>query len=113
MPLPSVLLFGAKQCTSKSKRTKKPCQNPAAYGCVTCRFHGARKLESIRRGDQHPNYLHGERTLEVQRETSAQNLMLAKLEDAMHLLDMTTAPRSCGRKPKGYKKITSIDEIEV
>lgn len=112
MPLPSITKHGAKQCTAKSKRTGLPCNNPAAYGCRTCRFHGARKAESIKRGEQHPNFVHGRRTLEAELEQSATSRRLQQLEDAMHLLGMTTAKRSRGRKGSGYYKITSVDEIK-
>ena len=112
MTLPSMRLHGAKQCTAKSKRTGLPCNNPAAYGCRTCRMHGARKAESIKRGEQHPNYVHGGRTLEAQAEQSAVSRKLQQIEDAMHLLKMTTAQRSRGRKASGYCKIKSMDEIK-
>ena len=112
MPLPSMRLHGAKQCAAKSKRTGLPCNNPAAYGCRTCRMHGARKAESIKRGEQHPNYVHGGRTLEAKKQSSAQCAKLQMMEDAMHLLKMTTAKRSRGRKANGYYKITSVDEIK-
>ena len=112
MTLPSVVKYGAKQCTAKSKRTGLPCNNPAAYGCRTCRMHGARKAESIKRGKDHVNFVHGERTLEAQLEQSATSRRLQQLEDAMHLLNMTTAKRSRGRKANGYKKLTSVDEIK-
>lgn len=112
MPLPSMKLHGAKSCTAKSKRTGLPCNNPAAYGCKTCRMHGARKAESIKRGEQHPNFVHGGRTLEAQAEQSAASRRLQQIEDAMHLLKMTTAKRSRGRKANGYCKITSLDEIK-
>jgi protein-arginine kinase activator protein McsA len=111
MPLPS-LSHGAKQCTALTKRTKQPCKNPAAYGCRTCRMHGARKVESIKRGEQHPNFVHGRRTLEAQAEQSAASRRLQQLEDALHLLGMTTAKRSRGRKANGYCKITSAGEIK-
>ena len=111
MPLPSMRLFGAKQCTAKSRRTGLPCNNPAAYGCRTCRMHGARKPESIKRGKSHENYLHGQRTLEARLEQSATSRRLQQLEDAMHVLGMTNAKRSRGRKASGYCKITSVDEI--
>ncbi len=104
MTLPSIRLHGAKQCTAKSKRTSLPCNNPAAYGCKTCRMHGARKKESIKRGQQHPNYVHGNRTKEAQQKSSNMSLELQILEDAMHVLNMTTARRSKGRKAKGYQK---------
>jgi len=111
MPLHS-LSHGAKQCTAKSKRTSLPCNNPAAYGCRTCRMHGARKAESIKRGKDHVNFVHGRRTLEAQLEQSATSRRLQQIEDAMHLLDMTTAKRSRGRKANGYCKINSVEEIK-
>ncbi len=112
MPLPSISKHGAKQCTAKSKRTGLPCNNPAAYGCKTCRMHGARKKESIKRGEQHPNYTLGNRTLESQKQSSEQSARLQQLEDALHLLDMIAAKRSRGRKASGYCKIKSVDEIK-
>lgn len=112
MPLPSMRLNGAKQCIAKSKRTGLPCNNPAAYGCKTCRMHGARKAESIKRGEQHSNYVHGGRTLEAQAEQSTASRKLQQIEDAMHLLKMTTAKRSRGRKVNGYRKLTSLDDIK-
>ena len=63
MPLPSVSQHSASQCTALSKGTKQRCLNPAAHGCKTCRVHGARKQNSIKRGEDHPNYLHGMETL--------------------------------------------------
>lgn len=110
MPLQSVL-NGAKRCSNLTKRTKQPCKNPAAYGCKTCRMHGARKPESIKRGKDHVNFVHGGRTLEAQQEQSATSRRLQQIEDAMHILGMTTAPRSRGRKAAGYRKVTSLDEI--
>ena len=111
MPLPS-LSHGAKQCTALTKRTKQPCKNPAAYGCRTCRLHGARKPESIKRGKEHPNFVHGRRALEAQAEQSAVSRRLQQLEDAMHLLNMTKAKRSRGRKADGYTKLTSLDDVK-
>ena len=41
--------------------------NPAAFGCKTCRFHGARRPETVRRGADHPQFVHGRETLEARR----------------------------------------------
>lgn len=112
MPLPSIKLHGAKSCTAKSKRTGLSCNNLAAYGCRTCRMHGARKAESIKRGEQHPNFVHGRRTLEAQSEQSATSRRLQQLEDAMHFLKMTAAKRSRGRKANGYTKLTSLENVK-
>lgn len=110
MPLPSMRLHGAKQCTAKSKRTGLPCNNPAAYSCRTCRMHGARK--NIVSGKDHVNFVHGGRTQEAQAEQSATSRRLQQLEDAMYVLEMTNAKRSRGRKANGYCKVTSADEIK-
>ncbi|CAN4266091.1 hypothetical protein MCERHM32_00154 [Methylophilaceae bacterium] len=112
MPLPSITKHGAKRCTAKSKRTGLPCNNPAAYGCKTCRMHGARKAESIKRGKDHVNFVHGRRTLEAQAEQSATSRRLQQLEDAMHVLGLTAAKRSRGRKALGYSPINSVEEIK-
>ena len=89
MPLPSVLKHGAKLCSAKSKRTGLPCNNPAAFGCKTCRMHGAKRPESIKRGKQHPNYVHGERSIEgIQRhrETMEEIKMLTKLAKQLGMI---------------------------
>ena len=112
MSLPSISKHKAKQCTAKSKRTGLPCKNPAAWGCSTCKVHGARRPQSIKRGNQHPNYRHGRRTLEAEREQSATSRRLQQLEDAMHLLGMTTAKRSRGRKALGYLRLNSVNEVK-
>ena len=112
MPLPSMYLYGAKQCTATTKRTKQPCKNPAAYGCRTCRLHGARKLETIKRGEEHVNFVHGRRTLEAEKEHSAFCRRLQQLEDAMHLLGMTSAKRSRGRKANGYVQVKNVVDIK-
>ena len=101
MPLPS-LSQGAKKCTALSKRTKLPCNNPAAYGCKTCRMHGARK--NILRGEQHPGYVHGERTLEAELKLSSKLCELRHLEDLAYALKIMVGPKTRGRKPNGYKK---------
>jgi hypothetical protein len=57
-------------------------------------------------------YKHGSRTIEAQIEQSTTSRRLQQLEDAMHVLGMTTAKRSRGRKALGYSPITSVDEIK-
>lgn len=52
MPLPNIKKF----CTAKSKRTGLPCNNPAAFGCKTCKVHGA---HHINRGQSTSRYKHG------------------------------------------------------
>jgi len=51
-------------------------------------------------------------TMEAQATQSAMSRRLQQLEDAMHLLGMTTAKRSRGRKANGYAKLTSLDDVK-
>jgi hypothetical protein len=58
-------------------------------------------------------FTHGNRTLEAERLSGESSLRLVNLEGAMHLLQMTTASRSRGRKPTGYRRASNIDELEI
>ena len=49
---------------------------------------------------------------EAYSQKSSTSRRLKQIEDAMHLLGMTIAPRSRGRKASGYCKISSVDEIK-
>ena len=89
MPLLSISKYHAVQCSVNSKRTGLPCNNPAAFSCKTCRMHGARRPESIKRGKLHPNYVHGERSLEgIKRhgEVMAEIRMLTKLAKQLGMI---------------------------
>ena len=66
-PLPNVATGRTPQCRARSKRSLEQCKNPAAYGCATCRFHGARRTNTIKRGLDHPQYRHGRDTLEAKK----------------------------------------------
>jgi hypothetical protein len=63
-------------------------------------MHGARQLSTIKAGKYHPNYKHGENTIEARARYSAASARLRELEALMHLLGMTSANRWPGRKPK-------------
>ncbi len=108
MPLPSIAKYGAKQCTANSRRTGLPCNNPAAHGCKTCRMHGARKPHLIKRGKDHPNYIHGNRTKEAMQIASESSLRLSYLEDLACIVSRGTIKRTSGRKPANYVAVGSI-----
>ena len=99
MPLPSVSQHGASRCTARAKSTKHRCLNPAAYGCKTCRLHGARKLTSIKRGKCHLNYRHGTETLEAKRQRSEGLAGLREIEDDLIRRGLIRGKRTVGRKP--------------
>jgi len=99
MPLPSISKHSAYQCTARAKSTRQRCLNPAAYGCKTCRLHGARKQTSIKSGDVHPNYLHGMETLEAKRNRSITLAELRAIEDDLIARGLIKCKRTAGRKP--------------
>ncbi|MEN9832862.1 MAG: hypothetical protein RL753_16 [Bacteroidota bacterium] len=83
MPLPSVQFHGAKRCHAKSKRSGLQCLNPAAYGMPVCRFHGARRPETILRGASHPLYVHGQETTEAR---TARREALVRIRNLMQVM---------------------------
>ena len=99
MPLPSVGKHDANQCSARAKATGKRCLNPAAYGCQKCRLHGARKRNSIKRGNCHPNYTHGMETLSAKQERSKKLTELREIEDDLIERGFIKCKRTVGRKP--------------
>jgi len=85
MPLPSVSKYSAYQCVAQTKSKQQRCLNPAAYGCKTCRLHGARKQNSIKRGEEHPNYRHGMETLIAKDNRQKKLAELRKIETNLML----------------------------
>jgi len=99
MPLPNVASGQTLQCTARSKRHKRRCLNPAAYGMPVCRFHGARRPETIKRGSDHPQFIYGRETQQRRQARQEAAIRLRDLEELMHLFQFTTAKRTPGRKP--------------
>lgn len=90
MPLPSVTIYGANQCQGRSKRTGLPCNNPAAFGCRTCRMHGAHRSRRAAGGIEHWNYRHGRET---------QTAKLARSESLAELRQLLAIGRLLGMFP--------------
>lgn len=100
MPLPN--LTPERQCQAESKRNGRPCNNLAAYGCKTCRMHGAHKSRNAASGPDHYNYKDGKATQAARAEyaqKSAELHQLANLGNATSLFDGVVKLR--GRRPKG------------
>jgi len=104
MPLPSVI-NGAAQCTVNCKRTGIRCKNPAAFGCKSCRMHGAHKSRNTLQGANHPQYSHGEATKKARAKYSEKSSRLLYLRDIGDHIDMFTGSHTRGRKPMGYIKL--------
>ncbi len=86
MPLPSMKT--ARRCCVVSRSTGQRCQNPAAFGCRSCRVHGARKRETIRSGERHWNHQHGRETKEAKIQSASTMKMLRELEASMKKLGL-------------------------
>ena len=102
MPLPNITSGKTKQCTAKCKARGDSCLNPAAYGMRVCRYHGARKPETIKRGASHPQYKHGGETLQAKAQRHQMSVFFHEAENLMHKLDMVGpgSTRTRGRKPR-------------
>jgi hypothetical protein len=106
------------RCTAQSSRTKLQCSRPALKTSKTqkCQFHGGgltsgKQTEKGRSRIAAAHYKHGESTKAARAEYSKASTTLSKLEDAMHLLKMTSASRTRGRKPSGYKPVRSTHDV--
>jgi len=102
MPLPNIKNGCALQCKAKAKHTGLQCLNLAAYRGLVCRFHGARKPETILKGQNHPNYKHGLETKGSKIRRSVGRVRMRKLEDLASNWFFRGFKKSKGRKPNGY-----------
>jgi hypothetical protein len=107
------------RCTAQSTRTKLQCGRPALLVSRTqkCQFHGGgassgKQTEEGRSRITKSHLQHGESTQKARLEHSRVSALLSQLEDAMYVLNMTSSPRTRGRKPSGYKAIRSLGDIK-
>jgi hypothetical protein len=112
MPLPS-LFNGAKQCQVLTRRTKQRCKNPAAYGCISCRMHGAHRSRNVLQDKDHPQYKNGERTKEAETERRRASTALLTLRDIGDSINLFNGRYTRGRKPGNYQKFNMSDESEL
>ena len=114
MPLPSVL-NGARQCQAKSKRSGNRCLNPAAYGCRTCRFHGAHRPQQAPSGEEHWNFKHGKATKQKRAEDAASATKLLLLRYLGNRLGMFgNQPTGwAGRRPRYYPLTETMSIAEL
>lgn len=107
------------RCTAISKRSGIQCGRPASKGSKTqkCHMHGGRgnsapKTEEGRSRVAAAHTKSGEYTNAVKLEQSKSSARLAQLEDAMHVLEMSSAPRTRGRKSNLYVPVTSVHDVQ-
>ena len=92
MPLPNL----NRQCTANNRKTGNRCKNPAAFGCRTCRYHGARRVP---KDESHPNYKHGKRTLDALETYRHKVAELDYLEEIGHRAGFMLGSKRSGRRP--------------
>ena len=108
------------RCNALSKRTGAQCGRPASKGSKTqkCHMHGGRgnsapKTDEGRQRVAAAHTKSGEFTNAAKLEQSKSSARLAQLEDAMHVLGMTTAVRTRGRKSNLYVPLTTVDDVRA
>ena len=107
-----------RRCDGWNLRHARRCLAPAMRGKTKCYFHsGYRatgpKTEQGKANSAKANLKNGKYTKQAQTEHSEASAQLSQLEDAMYLLGMSDAPRCAGRKAKGYRPITSLDDVRA
>jgi len=105
------------RCTAKSKTTGLQCGRPALKTSATqkCQFHGGRstgpKSPEGRQRIANAHYRHGESSKAARQAYSKASANLRRLEEAMYVLGMTTAPHTRGRKPLGYTPVRTMRDV--
>ena len=106
------------QCTALSKRSGVQCRRPASKRSKNqkCHMHGGRgdsapKTEAGRKRVIDASTKSGRYTKQAKLEQSNIAARLARLEDAMHILGMTTASRTRGRKSSSYFPLSSVQDV--
>jgi hypothetical protein len=105
------------RCTANSSRTSVQCGRPALKSSKTqkCQYHGGRgsgpKTAEGKARIAAAHTIHGQETNAARAERSAGSARLSRIEDAMYLLEMTTAPRTRGRKARGYVPVKTLDDV--
>jgi hypothetical protein len=105
------------RCTARSTRTKLQCARPALKDSRTkkCQFHGGRstgpKTAIGKANSAAAHTISGQFTKTAMAQRSQSTTQLLQLEDALHILGMTTAARTRGRKSLGYRPLTELSDI--
>jgi hypothetical protein len=105
------------RCLATSTRTGQQCGRPALKTSKThkCQFHGGRgagpKTAAGRARIAAANTTHGNETRALRASRTQASRRLAELQDAAHVMGLTSAPRTPGRKPAGYVPLTSLEDV--
>jgi hypothetical protein len=100
-----------------SKRSGEQCKKPALKTSRTqkCEFHGGRstgpKTDAGKARQRAAVLKTGDYTKEAVEDKARSMRVLAGLEDALYVLNMTTMPRTRGRKPLGYAPLKTVEDV--
>lgn len=119
---PSILLTGGgrircARCLATSTRTGEQCGRPALKTSKTqkCQFHGGRATgPTTAEGKQRiaaAQTVRGTETRQLRAMRSQAGRRLAQLDDAMHVMGLTSAARRAGRKCGGYVPLGSREDV--
>ena len=104
-----------RRCTALSKRSGEQCKKPALRGKAVCDFHGGRSTgpkTAEGKARQRASVLKtGNYTKEAMEDKARNVRVLAGLEDALYVLNMTTMPRTRGRKPLGHVPLKTVEDV--
>ncbi len=106
------------RCQAMSKRSGEQCKKNALRESKTqkCEFHGGRSKGPISEAGKEASRLahikSGSYTQQAKLNHQRMLLNLANLEMGLHMLGMTTSSRTRGRRPNGFKKINTIEELK-
>lgn len=106
------------RCTAKSTRTGLQCARSALKFSKTqkCQYHGGRstgpKTAEGKANIAAGQTVHGQETKTARAERSAASARLSQLEDAMHVLGMTSETRCRGRKAQGYVPVRTMADVK-
>ncbi len=117
--IPTLVTAGGKvvcaRCTAKSKRSGEQCKKPAMRGKAVCDFHGGRstgpKTQAGKARQRAAVTKTGAYTKQAAEDRARSMRVLSGLEDAMYVLEMTTMPRTRGRKPVGYVPLKTVEDV--
>ena len=100
-----------------SKRSGEQCKKPALKSsrAQKCEFHGGRstgpKTEGGKARQRAAVIKSGNYTKEAMENKARSVRVLAGLEDALYVLNMTTMPRTRGRKPLGHVPLKTVEDV--
>jgi len=105
------------RCTARAKSSQTQCRKPAMQGKTKCRTHGGAstgpKTKAGKDAIRQAHFKHGEQTLEAKAARSAKDAEMQSLEDIMHVMNMTSAKRTRGRKALGYVPIKTFEQARL